>query len=58
MLQGNRPQWIQASILDPATSHALQDESCAPTPFNVSNAFNAFNVPNVCEQERGIHAAG
>jgi hypothetical protein len=30
MLQSNRPKPIQRLILDPPTSHILQDESCAP----------------------------
>ena len=42
MLQNYRPKPIQGLMLDPATSHALQDESCAPA--------------HAC-QERGIYAA-
>jgi hypothetical protein len=30
MLQSNRPKLIQGLILDPSTSHILQDGSCAP----------------------------
>jgi hypothetical protein len=42
MLQNRRLKLIQGFILDPAISHALQDESCAPTHAS---------------QERGIYAA-
>ena len=39
MLQNDRPKLIQGFILDPATSNALQDESCAPTHASRSAAF-------------------
>jgi len=34
MLQNARSSPIQGFILDPTTSHALQDESCAPLNSN------------------------
>src|SRR6185369_6549761 len=39
MLQISRSQPIQGFILSPATSHTLQDESCAPTHASRSAAF-------------------
>ena len=42
MLQNDRRKVIQGFILDPATSNALQDESC---------------VPAHASTERGIYAA-
>jgi hypothetical protein len=39
MLQNYRPKPIQGLMLDPATSHALQDESCAPAHASRSAAF-------------------
>ena len=43
MLQNTRPHPIQGLILDPATSNALQDESCAPTHAGRSAAFMLQN---------------
>ena len=42
MLQNDRPKLMQGFILGLATSHVLQDESCAPTHAS---------------PERGIYAA-
>ena len=43
MPQISRPQPIQGFILSPATSHTLQDESCAPTHASRSAAFMLQN---------------
>ena len=43
MLQNARPKTIQGFVLDPASSHALQDESCAPTHATRSAAFMLQN---------------
>ena len=43
MLQNDRPKLIQGFILSPATSHTLQDESCAPTHASRSAAFMLQN---------------
>ena len=43
MLQNDRLKPIQGFILGLATSHTLQDESCAPTHANRSAAFMLQN---------------
>jgi hypothetical protein len=42
--RNDRPKPIQGLVLDPATSHALQDESCAPTHASRSAAFMLQNT--------------